>query len=156
MRRHASSWPGGRFLVLGVLLAVLSGCGTTTTAGTALPERRPSTTSADRSDRTSAEPTTTTSAAPRFVITLSATGTASTLSLTYTVDGAVVFAGPATLPWQQDLAIPDDGSGHSWQVVAEVGGGSVQLLASVDGQPFTQSSGGGTAHVTIEGSVSAS
>src|SRR4051794_29709025 len=91
------------------------------------------------------------------VLELTATGTAEIKSLKYTLDGRVVRDGAATLPWSDSVSVPSDGQEHTWALQAEHGDGDIELVATVDGQLFTQGSGSGsggtTGHVSIDGSI---
>jgi hypothetical protein len=127
-----------RQVALGLLLIALAGCGPsqeTTPSSTATPEQE------------------------THSLVLTATGTAQVTSLTYTLDGRVVRTGPATLPWEETVAIPADGRKRKWALEAEFGPGDVTLVATVDGQLFSQSSGGGdgpNGNVSIDGDLTAS
>lgn len=89
---------------------------------------------------------------------LTATGTARVTSLTYTLDGRVIRTGPASLPWGETVSVPADGRKRTWALDAEFGAGEVTLAATVNGQPVTQSSGGGEGpdgNVSIDGDLTA-
>jgi hypothetical protein len=129
-------------VTLGLLLIALAGCGPS--QETTPPGQRSSTTTPEQEAHS---------------LVLTATGTAQVTSLTYTLDGRVVRTGPATLPWEETVDIPADGRKRTWALEAEFGPGDVTLVATVDGQLLSQSSGGGdgpNGNVSIDGDLTAS
>jgi hypothetical protein len=129
-----------RQVALGLLLIALAGCGPSQET---TPPGQQSTTPEQEAHS----------------LVLTATGTAQVTLLTYTLDGRVVRTGPATLPWEETVAIPADGRKRTWALEAEFGPGDVTLVATVDGQLLSQSSGGGdgpNGNVSIDGDLTAS
>ena len=105
--------------------------------------------------RTESDQQSSTTTPERHSLVLTANGSAQVTSLTYTLDGRVVGSGPASLPWKETISIPEDGRKHSWALEVEYGSGDVTLLATVDDQLLTQSSGAGGGHVSIDGDLTA-
>lgn len=84
---------------------------------------------------------------------LTATGSARVDSLSYLFDGRADGQGTAVLPWRKSVNVPADGRQHEWSLTVRYSGGSIEVLAAVDGAGQARAIGGGTGTVYISGSV---
>lgn len=91
--------------------------------------------------------------APReaHTVVLSATGTATLESVSYEINGETVEEKAATLPWEKTFQIESG----SWKLMIRHTDGEVRAIATVDGQLFTQSAGGGdgVGQLQLSGSI---
>jgi len=101
-------------------------------------------------------PSTSAPATEPHALVLTATGTASVTSITYTLDGRPLQDGRVTLPWRTSLPVPADGRTHTWAMEVEYTGtanDNVDLVATYDGKVTarTLSSATGTGQVSASG-----
>ncbi|GLI00776.1 hypothetical protein [Phytohabitans aurantiacus] len=130
-----------------VLTAALAGCGGSPEASSPSPTP-PATTAVV--DAATTEP-----ARQPHTLVLTATGKATIVSFTYTLDGKATEGGSAKLPWRVSVDVPADGKRHEWSLRITYRKGNVDLMAMFNGKVQTSSRGASSGEGTggISGSV---
>lgn len=160
MTRHDRLGRTWTVMVLAVLLTgVLGGCGGDPGGGpgaSGTPPTSPASTVATTTTVASAPATTsaTTLREPHILV-LSATGTATIESLTYTLDREQVTLRSVRPPWRETLTVQPDGAWHDWNLSVRHGAGNLRLVATFDGKVVAVGegavSGTGTGSANLSG-----